>query len=1238
MLEHRYGATLLAALLTGEPVDLLDTPFVLSRVTFQDRLCPVDDVVIEGTAAGGDHRVVAVAVRRNPIIADRNPKFLALLAGFLQVVRDRPDDLHDGTLRLGLAVADPHSGARELRSLTDLARDRVSGASFWAAIDAGDVAARERRRCRGLLAAVAAVGELPAAADGPTGELVWELLRVLYVLLLRVEGDVQPDWTRWAASLARCTSDASEADRLLGYLYELTGRKAPGGAEITRESLRQQLTGRFTLIDESGERIRTSVGRRDGSTSSGELSRVTSPCEVWPLVRHVDPRDLGVHPAIVVPGAADWQPAYVARAVDDQLRVVLRAGKASGCFVVLLGGSCVGKTRAAFEAVLNVTPDWQLFHPVDSHEVIAFAADPKPHTVLWLDEMHNYLGGAGGITAGTMRSLHRSDAAVIVIGTVWPDKYVAYTSLPVGDEDPYAGERGLLRLADVVDVPVALSGPERAQAEAVAVGDPRIRVALDSADYGMTQVLAAAPYLVRRWENAPTSEAAAVITAAADARRMGIHRAVPAPLLRDATSGYLSAAERATLAPDWFDTALRYATQRLHGATSALSALADPSGRVVGYGVADYLVQRGAHTRRAAVPPDSFWRACAAHVDDPSELFRLGMAAEQRGLVQTAEELWRRACRAGDANARDQLVRLLCDEGRVDDAKAVLTGAIDRGDADARRRLAALLGRNGELAEAAALWRSIAFSDPTAFLPLAAVLERDNQPDAAIAAWELAAKAGVADAVRHLADLLERHARIDEAIELLRGAGANGSAHAWDWLVQLLRRNGRMPEIEQARRQALAAGAPGAFGRLVRMLHTQDRHSEIDAVLRQAVRDGRRGARAWLARRLELQGAVVDAERTLRDAVDDGEVSVRLELEGFLSRHRPEEAEERLRQRTAEGDFHARHQLAEHLARRGEFNHLIRFWEGQADAGDADSLCNLAHVYQRTGRVEEAFEVLGQLADAMPGSSWRTRSKIAELHEQRGEITQAITAWQRATAEGEEDAWANLAWLLVQHDRDDEAEQILRKADAAEQPGALHELAYFLASHGGLTEVEALWRQAARTGDHANADQLIEVLLEHDQTRRAEELLRRAASRADRRARIQLAGLLERLERTDEAIEVWRQAADSGDQYARDQLVDLLEQERRLDEAITIRRAAVDAGERDARQHLVRLLERCGYIDQAADVWREGAAAGEPGAYSRLAGLLDRYGRHAEAAQAWSHAVDAGEILARKGIVRDPLR
>ena len=111
---------------------------------------------------------------------------------------------------------------------------------------------------------------------------------------------------------------------------------------------------------------------------------------------------------------------------------------------------------------------------------------------MWLDELQRYLDGEQGLTGGVVRALLNTPDPAVIIGTLWPDR-----------------------------------------ARAAAARDRRLQIALDTAGYGLTQTLAAAPQLVARWEDAQTADpyAWAVLTAALDAARLGARTPLSADFL-----------------------------------------------------------------------------------------------------------------------------------------------------------------------------------------------------------------------------------------------------------------------------------------------------------------------------------------------------------------------------------------------------------------------------------------------------------------------------------------------------------------------------------------------------------------------------------------------------------------------------------------------------------------------------------------------------------------------------------
>jgi tetratricopeptide (TPR) repeat protein len=134
-----------------------------------------------------------------------------------------------------------------------------------------------------------------------------------------------------------------------------------------------------------------------------------------PIVRDItSPEVLGVHRA--APSAAlvaadgdgpvadvyPGPPAYVPRSFDGELAERM----ATGGFVLLVGDSAAGKSRAAFEAITSTLPGHTLICPKDRNAIAAAVglAAAQRRCVLWLDSLERYLG-AGGLTGEQVAEL-----------------------------------------------------------------------------------------------------------------------------------------------------------------------------------------------------------------------------------------------------------------------------------------------------------------------------------------------------------------------------------------------------------------------------------------------------------------------------------------------------------------------------------------------------------------------------------------------------------------------------------------------------------------------------------------------------------------------------------------------------------------------------------------------------------------------------------------------------------------
>ena len=369
-------------------------------------------------------------------------------------------------------------------------------------------------------------------------------------------------------------------------------------------------------------------------------------------------------------------------AAESGVRVKVAAAAERGGFVLLVGGSSVGKTRCAAEAVKALLPDWWLVHPDGPAEVAALARAPSPRMVVWLDELQDYLDGEHGLTGGLVRAL--LDHHAVVIGTLWPDRYAAYTTVRgPGGADPHARERQVLDLAGVVRIAPAFSPAEQDRARAAATRDPRLQVALESAGYGLTQTLAAAPQLVARWEDAQAAApyAWAVLTAALDVARLGARAPLSAEFLRAAAVDYCTSSQQAEAPGDWFEQALAYATEKLHGAAAALSPAGAGMGQIAGYTAADYLIQHASQERRYARVPASTWDAALRHIRDPDDTVRLAWEASFAGRLEHVDKTFERALAEKEYTVAAQLAVCLGEAGREERAVQLLETTIAAAEA-----------------------------------------------------------------------------------------------------------------------------------------------------------------------------------------------------------------------------------------------------------------------------------------------------------------------------------------------------------------------------------------------------------------------------------------------------------------------------------------------------------------------------------------------------------------------------
>jgi tetratricopeptide (TPR) repeat protein len=833
-------------------------------------------------------------------------------------------------------------------------------------------------------------------------------------------------------------------------------------------------------------------------------------------------------------------PTFVERDKGREIREALAQAREAGGFIVLVGDSCVGKTRLLYHLARQELADFAVLAPDlgDGNLVntIASATFPLPKLIIWLDELHRFLkgpylhDGESAITAATIRQLMQAPTPVVILAAMWPEHA---SHLRATQPDPVTGRNqpAFPHTVEILTDPrvqqIALdtfSDTERTAAAQLAATDPRLAAALGDRTYNITETLAGAPELVHRYERA-TQEQQAIIHAAVDARRLGIQAPLTRPLLTAAARGYLT-----TLHPDdtWFPAALAEvstADRAQDKATAPLIELLNPERtQSLGYTVADYLLQHLTRQRRTTHLSALTWQALTDHPHPNDDLTRLADSAEQRLLYRYSEQLHRHLAATGHSWAARRLMDLLVGQGRTDDAISLLGRLADSGDSLTAGRL------------------------------LADLLVRQGRTD------ELRQRADTGDsmAADRLANLLLGQGRTDEAMPILGRLADSGDSLARYRLVDLLLGQGRTNEVISILGRHADAGDRSAADSLIDLLFGLGRTDEAVSILGRLADTGDRSAAERLANLLGRQGRTDE----LRQRADAGDSMATYRLANLLREQgRTDEAISILGQLADTGWSMATYRLVGLLRGQGRTNEAISILGRLADAGDSAAADRLANLLVVRGRTDEAVSVLGRLADA---GDCTASSRLANLLLGQGRTEETISVLGRLADAGDSTAADRLVDLLLGHGRTDEAISVLgRLADAGDRMAA-DRLVDLLVKHGRTDEAVSILGRLADAGDSAAAAQLAHLMRGQGRTDEAVSILGRLADAGDSAAAAQLAYLMRGQGRTDEL----RQRADAGDSMAAARLVDLLVEQGRTDEL----RCEVTAGTQGAGQKLISIL------------------------------------------------------------------
>lgn len=655
---------------------------------------------------------------------------------------------------------------------------------------------------------------------------------------------------------------------------------------------------RFLIeVRDSPKAAGAEIGNLTRSPAGPVSAALRIPMPLLLPIAELDPFDLEVHPAISPESdmaELSALPIYVERSHDLQLREIVKlAESGKNAIGVLVGSSSSGKTRAAWEAVRQLSSSWSLWHPLSParpQAVLDGIEQIPPRTVVWLNELQHYLFTSspelGEQVAASLRTILRDDrrAPILILGTIWPEYLSKLPAVPVaGEIDLHSQVRSLVGTKQIV-VPPRFTPAELRTIHKTA--DPRLRQALAHSSSGeIAQYLAGAPALLERYEAAP-AVAQAVVKVSVDAQRLGYTADLSRLFLERAAAGYLSDNEWQAVDDDWLDQALEYTSGRCRGAGRLLAQFRLRPGqgieRQTDYRLADYIAQWGRKARCFEIPPNDFWEAGLEHVSTAEALVSLGDAAAARWRIRYAALLYQRAIDFGEPAALLRMGELEEERGNIDQAHKLFHKGAIAGILPAQLKLADGLRRQGKLTDAK-YWLRLAADqgEYRALQSLAQIAEDEGSETEAVALLQEAvevAKFESSGPLRELARLREKNGAIDEAQVLREQARKGIQTVTRRSLNDIAERSGGAAALKQELQERVskdrAEGGRANYMELELLAEIYEADGELhesEAVADLAAEQGSPSALLALVAVRANKGHYRDAERLARKAADAGD-------------------------------------------------------------------------------------------------------------------------------------------------------------------------------------------------------------------------------------------------------------------------------------------------------------------------------------------------------------------------------
>jgi TPR repeat protein len=744
-----------------------------------------------------------------------------------------------------------------------------------------------------------------------------------------------------------------------------------------------------------------------------------------PRVLEVDPWEVGVIRSSLA--AEHDLDSYLSRDCDRDLADALGEER----FVLIVGDSGAGKSRAAFEAARRAFPDRGFVMPERAQslrEVLALAEAPNlAGAIVWLDDLERYLGPEG-LSHNVLDVLARHEPPAVVVATMRSAEYERLE----GDRQASRNLREIVERARLIRLGTFLSA---AELEALQGRGTDAEVVDAIAREGLGPYIVSGPRLLDRLRNGAAScpEGVAVARAALDWRRAGAFEEIPEPALRALFE--LCLPKHLDADDARFERGLEWAREPLAGATGLIKlSERAPVRRFVGL---DYLVDK-LEAEGPAVSP-AFRAGVVARVE-AGEAYSVALAADAAGDREITAAGFQRALDTGEVAGAFGLAVIEHEEGDAGAAERHYREALDGGVIEAATNLGLLLIERGDEEEA----------------------ERWHR---------YGAEAGDATAAINLGETYRKRGELQEA-EAWLGIGIKQGHPGAHMNLGLLRSSqGDYLAASHHLRIAADAGIASAMTALGLILSLQlDDEEEGERWLQRAARLGEATAALAMAQRATDRSEKDEALPWWRLAAEGGELEGEVGYgEALAARREDREAERWLRSAAERGDPQAAFRLA-FLIRDsdGDAAEMEGWWKASADADHAMASFMYGTICGEKGDVAAATHYLTQ---AHEGGISQGMAQLGALLEGGGDRSGAAEAFAKAAAADHHEAAFELGRLYAEDERLAEAEPYWRQA--AESGSA--EASYFLGlalSERGDQEAN-LWIERAALGGHERAAELL---------------------------------------------------------------------------------------------------------------------------------------------------------------------